>query len=301
MDQNQISLTALFSAYLRAFHSIHEQQKIFDDTLAYKIIPSERRCLIEQGIQQLIAGNSTIPVKNVPESMIKLMRALPGPVHVLSRAAFAEEKLNYCVKNGVTQYVILGAGMDTFAFRYAHDKYDLKIFELDHPKTQELKIKQIKYLGWEFPQQLSFIPIDFEKESLRKLLDDKAFDPSQKTFYSWLGVTMYLAKDSIIKMLRSIADMQSADSTIVFDFMDDVAFSASNVAARVKTMIDWAKRAGEPMLTGFSDSSLEEAINKSGWTLEKQMDPSEIESMYINNVNNSFKACEHIHFAVCHT
>ena len=156
MKENQASFTAMTVAYVRAYHSIHATQKIFDDFLAYELIPDDKRSLIEQHLieqdmildQQLndpecatLRSEQTIP----SESLMQETRRFEGFIN--SRASYAEDTLKNAIKQGVTQYVILGAGMDTFAFRQPEMLEYLDVFEIDHPATQEFKLHRIAELG----------------------------------------------------------------------------------------------------------------------------------------------------------
>lgn len=99
------------------------------------------------------------------------------------------------MKLGVKQYVILGAGFDTFAFRKSKELNKIKVFEVDHPATQELKLKRIKELGWEIDENIKYVPVDFSKDNLKKSLLDSGYNPNELSFFSWLGVTYYLRKE----------------------------------------------------------------------------------------------------------
>ena len=96
------------------------------------------------------------------------------------------------------QYVILGAGMDTFAFRRRDMLERLDVFEIDHPATQAFKRNRIAGLGWEIPAQLHLVSLDFTKEKLDDILKCPPYDLCAITFFSWLGVTYYLSRDSVL-------------------------------------------------------------------------------------------------------
>ena len=137
--------------------------------------------------------------------------------NVISRARYTEETLEKAVRQGVKQYVILGAGMDTFAFRRPEMLEELEVFEVDHPATQEFKLNRLTELGWKHPAKLHFIPIDFTKESLvTALTRSSSYDPNVKSFFSWLGVTPYLTQEEVFATLRSIAEVAPAGSTSSF-------------------------------------------------------------------------------------
>ncbi len=126
---------------MRAYHSRHATDKIFDDFLGYDLVPKELRERIEQQI--------------IPEIF------LPGTSTIVSRARYTEDTLVEAIRHGVKQYVILGAGMDAFAFRRSDLMEQLRVFEVDHPTPQEYKLRRFAELGWKYTENLHFIPIDF--------------------------------------------------------------------------------------------------------------------------------------------
>ena len=155
MKDNQASFTAMTVAYMRAYHSKHATDKIFDDYLAYELIPTEKRALIEQDLieQNRILGQQ---LKNTKYAALQseqtitqeLLRQATSRLegYFNSRARYAEDALKKAIKNGVKQYVILGAGMDTFAFRQPEMMEHLEVFEVDHPATQEFKLHRLAEL-----------------------------------------------------------------------------------------------------------------------------------------------------------
>lgn len=176
MKENQASFTAMMVAYYRAYHSRHAPDKIFDDFLAYDLVPEDKREQIEQ-----ITAEYFTPEYFTPEY------SLQKGSYLVSRARYIEDILEEAVRQGVKQYVILGAGMDTFAFRRPDLIESLKVFEVDHPATQKFKLNRLTELGWEHPENLFFIPIDFTKESLETVLTSSpSHDPEAKSFSAGL-------------------------------------------------------------------------------------------------------------------
>ena len=179
MKENKASFTAMMVAYMRAYHSIHSTDKIFDDYLANELIPVEKRALIEQYLtpwdEQLNDDEDTescFGQKFISEFLIQ------GINNLVNRARYAEDNIERAIQQGVTQYVILGAGLDTFAFRQPEMLEKLEVFEVDHPATQKFKLYRLAELGWKQPAKLHFISIDFTKESLVTALTRlSSYDP----------------------------------------------------------------------------------------------------------------------------
>ena len=307
VKENQASFTAMTVAYMRAYHSIHATDKIFDDFLAYELIPEEKRALIEQHLieqnmildQQLndteyaaLQSEQTI----TQELLMQATSKLAGFFN--SRARYAEDALKKVIKNGVKQYVILGAGMDTFAFRQPEMMEHLEVFEVDHPATQKFKLHRLAELGWKHPAKLHFIPIDFTKESLMKALtNSSSYDPKVKTFFNWLGVTYFLTRDEVFTTFRSIREIAPANSTIVFDYLDTDAFIPEKSSPQMQKSLEYLRKIGEPMITGFNPSTLGDELTCLGFSLKENLSPEDIEEHYFKGRTDEYQAQEYGHFA----
>jgi methyltransferase (TIGR00027 family) len=285
------------TAYIRAYHSMHDTPKIFDDFLAYRLIPQEVRELIERGLtkdKQFNDSERTAPISDQTTTFASLMKA----TNVLSRARYTEDALEKAVERGVKQYVILGAGMDTFAFRRPELMERLEVFEVDHPATQNFKLLRLADLGWEHPARLHFIPIDFTKENLATALNrSSSYDPKVKSFFSWLGVTMYLTREEVFATLRSIADIAPSGSAVVFDYFDTDAFIPEKSSSKMQKKQEVFKKLGEKMITGFNPSTLAEDIASIGLSLYENLSPEDIEERHFQRRKDGHHAPEHGHFA----
>ncbi len=298
MKDNQISITAIMTAYLRAYHATYVTPKIFDDFLAYQIIPEERRLLIEQGLVQSVQPNPTSSaLLDEPTALAKAMQEMTGPSNVLSRARYTEDTLMKALNQGVEQYVILGAGLDTFAFRHPELTGEIQVFEVDHPATQAFKRDRLAELNWELPNSLHFVPTDFTKRTLGDALAGSSYNPKAKTVFSWLGVTMYLTKEEVLAVLQDIAKISPMGSMVIFDYLDTDAFVLEKAAPRVQGMLMMAKYAGEPMQTGFDANSLVDELSGSGLSVQENLHPADIQARYFQGRSDGYYACEHVHFA----
>ena len=172
------SMTAKICSFARAHHSNYEyeKEKIFDDYLAYEMMGKEEYEQIGQMIEHTFYPRDFDPNKSFDRKRVgRLVDLYVSPI-ALSRIAYAERELKAFVQRyGVCQYVICGAGMDTFAFR--NENPQIRIFETDHPDTQRYKLKKIKNLGWNIPENVRYVPIDFSKDHLSEVLHSAGFDP----------------------------------------------------------------------------------------------------------------------------
>jgi methyltransferase (TIGR00027 family) len=182
----------------RAAHQILETPQVFRDPLALRIFGAE-------GVSWL--GHNMERYRN-PRS--RAMRAF-----LVMRSRFAEDELAAAVRAGVRQYVVLGAGLDTFAYRNPHR--NLRVFEVDHPSTQAWKRARLAAQAIDVPRSLRFAPVDFEKETLAAGLQRAGFRSDQPAYFSWLGVVIYLSKPAVSETLRYIA-ARPRGSQVVFDF-----------------------------------------------------------------------------------
>ncbi len=229
----------------------------------------------------------------------ELLRRLVN-VHIapspLCRAAYTEKSLRTAVLTGAKQYVILGAGMDTFPFREKAFLSKYKVFEVDHPLTQADKLERITRAGWTIPDNLTFVPVDFTKDSLTEQLIAAGFDPSVKSFFSWLGVTYYLSAEAIDTMLSSLSALCADGSSLVFDHPDENFFKAPE--KRVQNTIMMAKAGGEPMKTAFSYAELETLLEKHGFLIYELLTPEDIQRDIIDRAGADMKAFEHVNYCL---
>ena len=255
MQQKTASRTALATAYMRAAHQLLDPPpRVLEDPTAVAVLGPGA----EQSIKESAARSQT------PEG-----RALRA--HMVLRSRFAEDRLAAAVGRGVTQYVILGAGFDTFAVRQPAWARNLRILEVDHAGTQQLKRSHLAAAGHAVPPNAWFATIDFERESLRDGLLRQGIEPAQRTFFSWLGVTMYLREDAIDAVLRSVAEFP-AGSEIVLTFA-----SASNTPQGVA---ERAAEAGEPWLSFFEPQEMHDKLRGAGFTSVELLTPLVAKSRY---------------------
>lgn len=258
-EQIQSSRTALGTAYLRAAHQLLDAPpRILEDPVAVS--------LLGPGASQRITDD--------PESyQTPERRALR--THVVLRSRFAEDRLAAALPRGVTCYVILGAGFDTFALRQPVWARPLRIVEVDHAATQDLKRSYLARAGLGVPENLQFATIDFERESLVDGLHRYGIAPTEPTFFSWLGVTMYLEESAVDGVLRAVAAFP-VGSEIVFTFARPRRDSPSPLAQR-------AAKLGEPWLSYFEPEALAAKLRAAGYSTVEFLSPADAEARYFRH------------------
>lgn len=290
------SITALMSAYGRAFHMENEQIPIFADTKARELMTDEEYAMMGKHILDGIdffAPDRKDAFKDDKEALRYLVHTQIAPTP-LARAKFCEESLRTAMLTGTVQYVILGAGMDTFAFREADfmEKYD--VFEVDHPLTQSDKLKRVTRAGLKIPEKLHYVPVDFSKDDLKARLIDAGFNPAEKSFFSWLGVSYYLTGKEIESMLETVASLSAEGSSLVFDYADEGLFSSG--IRRVQNMIAMAAAGGEPMKSCFEEMEIEKLLEKHGFLIYELLTVQDIQKRYFAGRGKKLTAFEHINY-----
>ena len=301
MQPDHFSRTAMGTAFMRAYHAAHDHPKIFDDFLAHRLIKAEEYQLIEARHLEVFRRSDPARAAACPDQASALagwmQSGAPQPI-TLGRARYAEDNLEQAVRQqGVKQYVILGAGLDTFAWRRPDLLASLQVFEVDHPATQAFKRHRLRQMSGEPPAQLHFVPVDFDRENLAAALRRSAFDPQAPSFFGWLGVTYYLSRDAVFATLQAIAELAPAGSAVCFDYLDTSAFVPGKVAGRVQIMMDLVGRMGEPMITGFDPITLAADLAGLGLRLEEDLGPADIQERFFAGRQDGYRACEHAHFA----
>ncbi len=251
------SRTALGVAALRAAHLLLDARpSILDDPVSLT--------LLDPGAREAIEGHA----EHFQSAEARALRT-----HVVLRSRYAEDRLHAATVRGVRQLVVLGAGLDTFAYRQPVWAGDLRVFEVDQPASQHLKRERLARAGVPLPTNLTFVPIDFETTGLAAGLQGSGFDPARPTFVSWLGVMTYLTPDAVEAVFRWVASLP-ASSELVFTFSQPRAHS-SPLAERARAL-------GEPWLTHVTPEQLTAQLLDLGFTRVELLTPEAAEARYLS-------------------
>jgi len=298
METNKASMTALISAFGRAYHSLYDEPKIFDDFLARDLLTDEQFAGIcghmAQGISFFNPDNAHL-YPDADSALRWVVQTQIAPT-VLARSRYTEDTLMEAIAAGMDQYVILGAGYDTFAFRRPALLKRIRVFEVDHPATQAAKRERIAALGWETAPSHVFVPFDFSGEGLGQALVQAGYDPGKPGFFSWLGVSYYLDRGAITRTLGEVSNISARGSSILFDYPDERLFDP-DAPSRVRHMTAMASAGGEPMLTALSLTDLAAILGEAGYALREHLAPSDIEARYFTGRADAYHAFENIHYA----
>jgi methyltransferase (TIGR00027 family) len=262
MQEEKFSRTAQRVAIRRAEHQLLDRPRVFDDPLALRIIGAEAAARLRSNRKQ---------DRRVSQAFRAFMAA---------RSRYAEDELARAVAQGVSQYVVLGAGLDTFAYRNPHA--DLRVFEVDHPATQAWKREQLQAENIAIPASLTFAPIDFERQTLAGGLAFCGFDAGAVAYFSWLGVTPYLTRGAFLTTLDFIAKMP-AGSGVVFDFVADPALLNAGQKQAFDALSDRVARYGEPFQLFFDPTELQNELRHLGFRRMELLQRKELNERYFKD------------------
>lgn len=260
--QGQPSRSALSVASLRAVHQLLDEPLVLPDPIALPLLGAATEAALRGDPFAL----------NDP-----LSRGLRGAL--VARSRFVEDELSSCVAAGVRQYLVMGAGLDTFACRNPYRDEGLRVFEVDHPGTQRWKQQLLAEAGIGVPASLTFVPADFERDDLGSALRKAGFHAEQATCVSWMGVTMYLTADAVAATLRMVAGF-AAGSRLCFDYRVPVAM-LNPVERVINDVIEQRVTAlGEPWLSTFDPAQLQRQLLELGFSTAQDATPEILNARY---------------------
>jgi methyltransferase (TIGR00027 family) len=237
----------------RAAHQLYDQPVVFADPLALPILGNE----IAEKVRAGAAEENSSP----------LARGLRAFIAVRSR--MAEEELAKAVAAGVTQYVVLGAGLDTFAYRNPYP--ELTVFEVDFPHTQAWKHARLQHAAIAVPPSVRFAAVDFERHSLSDGLAAQGFRRDAPAFFAWLGVVPYLTRPAAFATLGFIASMPTG-SGVIFDYTIPREMMGQAEQAAFDLLAARVARAGEPFRLSFDPAQLEIELRTLGFSSMEDLD-----------------------------
>jgi methyltransferase (TIGR00027 family) len=262
MYQKNSSRTAIAAATHRAAHQLLEHGRIFSDPLAIAILGIDRDDIVRQAREN-------------PSS--RRMR-----LFISIRTRFAEDALAAAHAQGVRQLLVLGAGLDTYAYRSSLPN-GFRIFEVDHPTTQAWKRERLAAANIRLPNALTYVPVDFEHDSCGENLVAAGFDPGVRTFVTWLGVVPYLTEQAIWSTLGYIASLPGG-AEVVFDYSNPPQSMSSERRAEHEQRAARVADMGEAWLSYFDPAPLHQQLRGLGFVRLNDLGPGEIAQQYLPGV-----------------
>lgn len=262
MIPGRASLTAQRVAYSRAAHQLLDAPpRVLDDPLAVRILGPEA----PQRIRAHTRAYAAPPAR--------FLRAF-----LVARSRLAEDTLAAAQAHGLRQYVLLGAGLDTFAYRNPWAAA-LTVFEVDHPATQQWKRGLLAQARIAVPPSVRFVPVDFERDLLAAQLVAAGFRPEAPAWFAWLGVTMYLTREAVSGTLRYIAGLPPG-SGVVFDYATPAADQSAVAQLWYRARLLRLKAAGEPWRSCYRPLQLATELGALGLTQREDLGPEELNRRY---------------------
>ncbi|HTX39661.1 MAG TPA: SAM-dependent methyltransferase [Bryobacteraceae bacterium] len=262
MQLGEPSRTAQGAAFHRAAHQVLEQGRIFADPLALRILGLDAATVLQE-VERRRSGHG--------------MR-----LFIAARTRFAEDWLAAAAARGVRQLVVLGAGLDTYAYRGAlRDR--LRVFEVDYPATQTWKRERLAEAGIPLPACLTFAPVDFERQTLAGGLQAAGFDTAQPTFFTWLGVVPYLTAEAVWSTLGFIACLPNG-AHVVFDYADPPESLPPEIRARHDRRAARVAGLGEPWINYSEPAELHARLRTTGFSAVEDLGPPEIAARYLGAI-----------------
>lgn len=263
-DNDGPTRTAFATAYARAHHQVADDPRILTDPVAPRLV----------GATTAELSAAAEPADDRPGSGATHR---PRRLFFAARARFAEDRIGAGVGVGVRQAAILGAGLDTFAYRnpYRH----LQLFEVDHPATQAWKRRRLGEAGIEVPEAMTFVPVDFETDELATALEAAGFTRGDPAVFVWVGVVYYLTPDTVAATLEYIAG-QAQPTEVVFDYLQPG--DTEDERAELQERADRLAAAGEPWRSCFTRAAITAQLRALGFTDIEDLSAAQLIDRYLN-------------------
>jgi methyltransferase (TIGR00027 family) len=279
LDNFTASRTALATALMRAVHTRLDPNPLIDDPWGDRLVPESVRETIRAAVLGRMDAANRERAMAAPDNIVDLsLRRSPAYENVITRTRYTEDALKAAVGAGASQYILVGAGFDSFILRRPEFAAHLKIFEIDHPATQSLKRQRIAALGISLPDSVHFIASDLSSESVAAALSRSSFRADRASFFSWLGVTMYLSREANLATLQSVARCALAGSELVLTYVDQQLLDS-----RSEQFQELQKRVtsvGEPFLSGFDPNTFAATLRECGLELIEDLAADKVAARY---------------------
>jgi methyltransferase (TIGR00027 family) len=260
MQDGQASVTALGAAGHRAAHQVLERGFVFADPLALRILGPDADAAIALARER-------------PERR-------PLRLFIAMRSCLAEDSARRAIENGVRQILVLGAGLDTFAYRL-EPTHGLRVFELDHPATQAEKRRRLAEAQIAEPAHVSYVAHDFDRGSMKAALKAAGLDPDRGAFVLWLGVTPYLTGEKVFATLGELASLPGG-TEVVFDYANPPeAVEETDARNFHREMAERVAASGEPFRGYFDTPELHARARKLGFSEIEDLDRAALVARYL--------------------
>jgi methyltransferase (TIGR00027 family) len=299
MIESSPSRTALATSLMRSLHSRHDPFPLPDDPWGDRLVPKSEQERMGQRILARMDPDARANALRRPNSILDdyllANAAYPG---VIIRSRYTEDALREAAYRGVRQYVLIGAGFDSFALRRPAYSETLEIFEIDHPATQTLKIQRIEECGVSLPESVHFIAADLANEDLATALARSSYRRDEPAFFSWLGVTVYLTRKANLATLRAVATYGLRGGELVFTYVDQIEFAPGGSRSPHNTNAQAVAMMGEPYVSGFDPNEIARDLTRVGLELVEDLDGQQMSERYRRSGPNALLPPATLHVAL---
>ncbi|AKS34229.1 class I SAM-dependent methyltransferase [Mycolicibacterium goodii] len=262
MDNSGPSRTALATGYARACHQFADRPLILTDPLAARLLG-----VTAEDFAELDSYPADHPAT--------VARDRPRRLFFAARSRFADDAITAAVATGVRQIVVLGAGLDTIAYRNSHP--DVRVFEVDHPQTQAWKRERLAATGIDIPRTATLVPVDFETQTLSQELEANSFCRADPAVFVWLGVIFYLTSDAVRTTFEYIAG-QGGSAEVVADYLQPAHTTEDRADLQARSAR--LARAGEPLINYHTPDEIHRQLALFGFTVAEDLSAGELIGRY---------------------
>jgi len=284
VKQGQASKTAEAVAAVRAHHRIYDAPLILDDPWAIELTSAGWRRICRSRVLSWL----------VFDRLLAALRPVQG--NILARARYVEEKLEQALDRGSVQYVMLGAGLDSYALRQARSSDRLHIWELDHPDSQAQKLAKLKTLPVAVPDNVRFVSADLQTTPLTDALEGAGFPFQATAFVSLLGVSYYINENALFALIGDIAAHFAPGSQLVLDIRVTRRFIAPDYLDTYEKTARFTRKRGEPMVSDFDPGAFIARVKSLGLTLCESVSPEGQQARYFSSRQDGLIPSPEIYF-----
>ena len=249
--------------------------------------PEDERVCYDQFARRFLGLRFGVVVRSRLLTRIALWyaeRIIPGAADSLvARTRYIDDYLKQCIDDGIEQLVILGAGYDSRAYRFDELRPRVRVFEVDHPDTQQAKIQKVKRIFGSLPSHVTYVGLDLDEKKLGEGLLKAGYRKDKKTLFIWEGVTVYLTPEAVDETLAFVAENSGKGSSIIFDYAFQFALDATSDSEEAKKWRKAYERRGEPPKFALKEDEVEEFLSKRGFYQVKSVSMESLENVYFRS------------------
>lgn len=205
--------------------------------------------------------------------------------YLVARCRYIDDYLQYCIKDGIEQLVILGAGYDSRAYRFDELKGHVKVFEVDHPATQREKVEKVRKIFGKLPEHVVYVPVDFNVDKLETRLKESGYDERLKTLFIWEGVVYYLETEAVDDTLCFIAGHSRKGSSVIFDYTYSSVINGTYRHPEISSMKRYNVLTGEGLIFGIEEGKIADFLRGKGFDGIVNVTGDDLKRMYFKGPN----------------